>query len=91
MANRLNEDLTNRHVVLTRDAAPFEEIPRRVMVCKNGNGLDPMGIGRAVYGMMLTDENQTTVPANGSVDIERFAADEEVEQALAIRKAKVGW
>ena len=81
--NNLNEDLTDRYVILSKDYwKPTEKwdahLLQRVFLCQGGFGVSPDTIGRAVFGEFVYDGESTR--ANGE-EIERFATETEIRKA----------
>ena len=85
MANRLNEDLTGRAVVI--DAAElkpeYADPVLRVFAVSGGFGAKSFTRGNAVYGAFVYDGEQCRM--EGWM-VERFATDEEIEAAKGLRE-----
>ena len=84
MANRLNENLTNRVVII--DAAqmkPEYNTPaRRAFRVSGGFGASSFTSGNAIMGEFLMDGQRCHMEG---WQVERFATDEEITAAEAIR------
>lgn len=80
MGNSLNEDLTNRHVVIerTRLAPEYRDIHSRIFFAEGGFGCLPFTSGTAVMGHSVIDGEKFRI---GGYEVERFATDEEVDLA----------
>ena len=86
MANTLNEDLTGRAVII--DAAEMKQEyadnpARRLFVVSGGFGAKPYTSGGGLFGAFLFDGEQCRI--EGWM-VERFATDEEIEAAKALRE-----
>jgi hypothetical protein len=79
MANNLHEDLTKKYVVLSKKYYKGDNSMERVFLCKGGFGCLPFTMGYAVAGTFVYDGTKTRVEGN---EIERFATDEEVQEAM---------
>lgn len=77
MANALNEDLTNRYVILKAEtmAPAYRDIPNRVFLVMDGFGAVPFTRGSALLGVSPIDGEKWQTDG---WDVERFATDEEI-------------
>lgn len=91
MANSLNEDLHGRYVMLPVGWFKHdlryrvkENPAERVFIAGGGFGCSPTTMGNAVLGEFVVDGEKCRIEG---YEIERFATDEEVQEALTKRKA----
>lgn len=82
MANSLKAELEGRYVILKlkffRDREKFKDAVARMFKCKDGFGCSSDTMGRAVFGHFTIDGEEARIDG---FDIQRFATDEEIEQA----------
>ena len=77
MGNSLNEDITNKHVILKKKYYNGEVLDR-VFFAKGGFGCSPDTMGCSVFGILESRGLECRV---GGDEIERFATNEEVEES----------
>lgn len=77
MANALDEDITDRYVVVAEEsfAPAYRDIKYRVFHAETGFGCVPYTAGRAVIGTTPYDGEKFRI--DGS-EVERFATEEEI-------------
>jgi hypothetical protein len=85
MANYPNIDLTGKVVVIKTEVhtGTTDDITTRLFRCDKGNGLDPQGMGRQIFGVFICNpaKGDGLFAINGQTDIERLAAQKEIELA----------
>ena len=82
MANKLNEDLTGRPVVLKKNVWGCEDYRFRVFQCNSGPGCKPTGKGKEIEGEFVLDGTTLSISSD---DIERFTDEEKLETVSAHR------
>ena len=75
--NSLGQEIKGKHVVLKNKYYKGDTI-ERVFLCEGGFGCSSFTLGGAVIGTFIFDESHYRV---GGDEVERFATEEEVEEA----------
>ena len=80
MSNNLNEDITNRYVIVKEETfkAEYRDLKWRVFHARGGFGCQPYTAGSAVFGSCVHDGEEFRIEG---YHIERFATDDEVALA----------
>ena len=76
MAKKLQENLTEKYVILTNN---------RMFFCKSGYGIVPNSNGNKIFGIFMDSNEPATVKR---YEVERLAKFDEIEAALLRHKKK---
>ena len=76
--NSLKQEISGRYVVLKREYYKGDDPIERVFLCEGGFGCSDYTMGTAVIGIFVNDGSRHRVEGS---EIERFATNEEVEEA----------
>jgi hypothetical protein len=80
MSNKLNIDLKDKYVVLSKEymKPEYHEVKSRVFLCQAGNGCRSFTIGQGIFGKFVFDGEECRVEG---FEVERLATEEEIKEA----------